>query len=191
MYIVVGLGNPGKKYENNRHNVGFMTVDRLAEKLGISITKSKFKSVYGEANYKGKKLILVKPQTFMNVSGESVQPFVKFFNVDLENLIVITDDIDIEFGTVRIRKKGSAGTHNGLKSIVNLLGNSSFPRIKVAVGRKPSYMDLADYVLSNFTKDEKEILEKEIDLAVEAVLHIVESGLDEAMNKVNPIKYSL
>lgn len=189
MYIIVGLGNPGRKYERNRHNVGFMVIDKLAECLDINVSKLKFKGLYGQGSYKGEKVILLKPQTYMNASGESVQPFVNYFNCPEENLIVITDDIDIDFGMVRVRKQGSAGTHNGMKSIINLLGTKNFPRVKVAVGKKPSYMDLADFVLSNFNKSEEEILEKELDLAKEACLEIIASGIDQSMNKVNSVKF--
>lgn len=189
MYLIVGLGNPGKKYEKNRHNVGFMAIDRFAKEFDVSVTKSKFKSLYGELNYNGKKLILMKPQTYMNASGEAVQSFSNYYNIDPENIIVIVDDIDINFGTVRIRKTGSAGTHNGLKSIVNLLGSKNFPRIKVSVGKKEEYMDLADFVISDFSKNQKDVLEKELDLTVKAILSIIEDGIDIAMNKINPIKF--
>lgn len=188
MYLIVGLGNPGSKYENNRHNVGFMAIDLIAEKLGVSVNKLKFKGLYGQANYKGEKLILLKPQTFMNSSGESVSQFFNYYKIEPEKLIVLVDDIDIEFGRVRIRKKGSAGTHNGLKSIVNLLGTSDFPRIKIAVGKNPSYMDLVNFVLGNFSKEEKKIIDKEIELASQAVFDLVDKDLDYAMNRINPIK---
>lgn len=188
MYIIVGLGNPGKKYEGNRHNVGFMTIDKLADCLDIRVNKLRFKGLYGQGMYKGEKIILLKPQTYMNVSGESVEPFINYYNIDLDKLIVVTDDIDIDFGMVRVRKKGSAGTHNGMKSIISLLGSNDFPRIKIAVGKRPTYMDLADFVLSNFRKEETEVLEKEIELAKDAVLEIVENGIDTAMNKINSIR---
>ena len=188
MYLIVGLGNPGSKYENNRHNVGFMAIDLIAEKLGVSINKLKFKGLYGQANYKGEKLILLKPQTFMNSSGESVSQFYNYYKVEPEKLIVLVDDIDIEFGRVRIRKQGSAGTHNGLKSLVNLLGTSDFPRIKIAVGKRPAYMDLVNFVLGNFSKEEKKVIDEEIKLASQAVFDIVDQGLDFAMNRVNPVK---
>ncbi|NLW52366.1 MAG: aminoacyl-tRNA hydrolase [Tissierellia bacterium] len=188
MYIIVGLGNPGKKYEGNRHNVGFMTIDKLASIMDINVNRLKFKGLYGQGMYKGEKVILLKPQTYMNASGESVVPFVNYYDIDLENLIVITDDIDIDFGMVRVRKKGSAGTHNGMKSIISLLGDSDFPRVKIAVGKKPSYMDLADFVLSNFRKDEIDTLEKEIELASDAVLEMITNGLDASMNKINSIR---
>lgn len=189
MYLIVGLGNPGRRYEETRHNVGFMTLDRLADKLGIAINRIKFKGLYGQGNYKGEKVILLKPQTYMNLSGESVMPFVNYYQIPIENVIVIVDDVDIEFGRVRVRKKGSPGTHNGLKSITQLLGDSNFPRIKIAVGQKPSYMDLAAYVLGKFTDNEKDILDKELDLAAKAALDIVSDGVEYAMNQTNPIKF--
>lgn len=188
MFLIVGLGNPGKRYENTRHNVGFMTVDYLAEKLGITVNKIRFKGAYGQAIYKGQKVILLKPQTFMNLSGESVRPVMDYFGIKEENLIVLTDDIDIEFGMVRVKKKGSAGTHNGLKSIIQHLGSQDFPRVKIAVGKKPAYMDLADFVLSKFDKDEVKILDQEIELAGQACFEIIENGIDTAMNKINAVK---
>lgn len=188
MFLIVGLGNPGKRYENTRHNVGFMTVDYLAEKLGITVNKLKFKGLYGQTIYKGQKIILLKPQTYMNLSGQSVKPMMEYFGIKEENLIVLTDDIDIEFGRVRIRKKGSAGTHNGLKSIIKDLGSMDFSRIKIAVGKKPAYMDLADFVLSRFDKAELKILKEEIELAGQACLEIIENGIDAAMNKTNAVK---
>lgn len=188
MYLIVGLGNPGGKYAGNRHNVGFMLIDLLAKSLGADANKAKFKGLYGEARLDGQKLILLKPQTYMNASGESVRAFKDFYGIDDENIIVIADDIDIDFGRVRVRKKGSAGGHNGLKSIINHIGSQDFPRIKIGVNKKPDYMDLADFVLSNFTDSEKKVLEKELDLAKEAVLQIVSRDVDYAMNNINPIR---
>lgn len=188
MYLIVGLGNPGEKYAGNRHNVGFMLIDLLAEYLGVDVRKAKFKGLYGEAVFEGQKLILLKPQTYMNSSGEAVRAFKEFYKIENENIIVISDDIDIDFGMVRVRKKGSAGGHNGLKSIINHIGGQDFPRIKIAVNKKPDYMDLADFVLSNFTTSEKKVLEKELDLAKEAVFDIVGKDIDSAMNKINPVR---
>ncbi len=189
MFLIVGLGNPGDKYENSRHNVGFMAIDKLADKLNIKVDKLKFKGLFGQGTYRGEKIILLKPQTFMNNSGESVVQFFNYYKLEPEELIVLVDDIDIEFGMVRVRKKGSAGTHNGMKSLVQHLGHGDFPRIKIAVGKKPSYMDLANFVLGKFSKDEESILEKEIDLAVEAALDIVDHGIDHSMNTTNSIKF--
>lgn len=189
MYLIVGLGNPGKRYEKTRHNVGFSAIDKIAERLDIDVSKLKFKGQFGQGTYKGEKVILLKPQTYMNNSGESVQAFYKYYNIENDRLIVLVDDIDIDFGTVRIKKKGSAGTHNGMKSIIQMLGHGDFSRIKIAVGKKPSYMDLANFVLGRFTSDETEIIEKEIDLAADSVLDIIEAGLDYAMNHTNSIKF--
>ena len=158
MYCIVGLGNPGLKYENTRHNAGFLTIDYLANKFGIDVKKSKFKSLYGQGVISGQKVMLVKPQTYMNNSGEAVREIKNFYKFDMDKLIVIYDDIDIEFGTIRIRKKGSAGTHNGMKSIIYQIQDDKFPRIKIAVGKKPEYMDLANFVLSGFTEKEAEVI---------------------------------
>lgn len=190
MFLIVGLGNPGSKYEKTRHNVGFMAIDRISEKLDIKVNKLKFKGLFGQGNYNGEKIILLKPQTFMNASGESVVQFMNYYNIDIEQLIVLVDDVDIDFGMVRVRKQGSAGTHNGLKSIVQMLGGKkNFPRVKIAVNNKPSYMDLANFVLGTFSKDEQAIVDKELDLAVKATLDIVEHGTDYSMNNANSIKF--
>lgn len=189
MYLIVGLGNPGRKYEKTRHNVGFDTIDSLSEYFNINVDKIKFKGIYGETRYKGEKVILLKPETFMNASGECIQPFMDYYNIKDENLIVIVDDIDIKFGTVRVRKNGSAGTHNGLKSIINRTGTKNFPRIKVAVNQKPKYMDLSNFVLSTFSNDERKIVDKEIELARDTVLSIIDNGVDIAMNEANPIDF--
>ena len=185
MILVVGLGNPGNQYENTRHNVGFLTVDILAEKLNISVKKLKFKSLYGETILNTEKLILIKPQTFMNNSGESVREWVNFYKVPPENLIVIQDDIDIPFATLRLRQKGSAGTHNGMKSIIYQIQQDNFPRVKIGVGQKKGPMDLADFVLSGFAKEEQKSIEEVILLAADAVLDIVKNGIEHAMNQYN------
>ncbi len=188
MYLIVGLGNPGKRYENTRHNVGFDTIDLLADYFNVKLDKVKFRGSYAETRFNNEKIILLKPETYMNLSGESVQQFVDYYGVDLDKLIVIVDDIDIKFGTVRIRKNGTAGTHNGMKSIISRLGGEGeFPRIKIAINQKPDYMNLADYVLSKFTDKERIIVDKEIENAKEAVLCIIEQGIDIAMNKINPL----
>ena len=185
MYVIVGLGNPGKTYSNTRHNVGFNTVDLLAEKNNIEINKIKFKSVYGEGRINGKKLILVKPQTYMNNSGEAVRDIANFYKIDPSKIIVIVDDIDIDFASVRIRKKGSAGSHNGLKSIIRLLGRDDFPRIKIGIGKKHPQQNLADFVLSRFSKDEVEDIEDAIRDSAEAVELILKEDIDMAMNEFN------
>ncbi|WP_282925704.1 aminoacyl-tRNA hydrolase [Helcococcus kunzii] len=188
MYLIVGLGNPGRQYEKTRHNVGFDVIDRLADHFGVKLDKLKFKGSYAQFRYENEKIILLKPETFMNASGESVQPFMNYFGIEPENLIVIVDDIDIKFGTVRIRANGSAGTHNGLKSVINRINNKNFTRIKLAVNQKPTYMDLADFVLSKFTDSERKIVDKEVELAKDAVLEILKSDVNTAMNKINSIE---
>lgn len=187
MYFIVGLGNPGKQYENTRHNIGFLTIDYLANKHNINVKKSKFKSLFGQGEISGQKVMLVKPQTYMNNSGEAIRELMNFYKFKEDELIVIVDDIDIDFGKIRIKQKGSAGTHNGMKSIIYQLQFDTFPRIKVAVGKKPEYMDLANFVLSGFSEREIEIIREEIKLSSEAVETILENGIDKAMNKFNSI----
>lgn len=188
MYYIVGLGNPGLQYENTRHNVGFMTIDYLANKYDIDVRKSKFKSLYGQGEISGHKVMLIKPQTYMNNSGEAVRELRDFYKFDIDKLIVIYDDIDIDFGTIRIRKKGSAGSHNGMKSIIYQIQDDQFPRIKVSIGKKPEKWDLANFVLSGFSKEEAKILEDEIRIAAEAIEIILKDDIDKAMNKCNSIK---
>lgn len=184
MYIIVGLGNPGKKYENTRHNMGFIAVDLLAEKYGIKVEKNKFKALVGEGRIAGRKVLLVKPQTYMNLSGQSVMEVMNFYKEDIENLIVIYDDIDIPTGTIRLRKKGSAGTHNGMRNIVYLLQEDGFPRIRVGIGSE-SKVDLIHYVTSGVTKKEKDLLEDALTRAADAAACIVEKGIEKAMNEYN------
>ena len=184
MYIIVGLGNPGKKYENTRHNMGFIAVDLLAEKYGIKVDKIKFKALVGEGRIAGQKVLLVKPQTYMNLSGQSVMEVMNFYKEDIENLIVIYDDIDIPTGTIRLRKKGSAGTHNGMRNIVYLLQEDGFPRIRVGIGSE-SKVDLIHYVTSGVTKKEKDLLEDALTRAADAAACIVEKGIETAMNEYN------
>lgn len=185
MYYIVGLGNPGIQYENTRHNAGFIAIDYLARKYSIDVRKIKFKSLIGQGVISGQKVMLVKPQTYMNNSGEAIREIYKYFDFDHDKLIVIYDDIDIDFGSIRIRKKGSAGTHNGMKSIIYNLEFDDFPRIKVAVGKKPSYMDLANFVLSGFSKQEAKIIEEEVKLASDAIEMILEEGIEKSMSMFN------
>lgn len=185
MYYIVGLGNPGLKYENTRHNAGFITIDYLARKYDIDVRKIKFKSLIGQGVISGQKIMLVKPQTYMNNSGEALREIFHYFDFDHDKLIVIYDDIDIDFGSIRIRKKGSAGTHNGMKSIIYNLKFDDFPRIKVSVGKKPEYMDLANFVLSGFSKEEAKIIEDEVILAGDAIKMIIEEGIEKAMSIYN------
>ncbi|MGO3752313.1 MAG: aminoacyl-tRNA hydrolase [Peptoniphilaceae bacterium] len=185
MYIIAGLGNPGRKYENTKHNVGFLAVDVLSKKLNIKVNKIKFKALVGEGNYKGEKIYLIKPQTYMNNSGESIREIMNFYKLEASNLIVLVDDIDIEFATIKIKKKGSAGTHNGLKSIINHIDSKDFPRVKIGVGSNRPGEDLADFVLSGFSKSENKEIEETIDKAVESIIEIIENGIESAMNKYN------
>jgi len=187
MYFIVGLGNPGLQYENTRHNVGFLTIDYLAEKHNINVKKLKHKALYGQGEISDQKVMLIKPQTYMNNSGESVRDFKNFYKFDDDKLIVILDDIDIDFGKIRIKKKGSAGTHNGMKSIIYQTQTDKFPRIKISVGQKPEYMDLANFVLSGFNGKDVDIVRKEIIMAADAIEMMLETNIDKAMNKYNSI----
>ena len=184
-FLIVGLGNPGKNYIGTRHNVGYGVIDILAEKYSINMKKEKFKSFYGQINMFGKKCIFLKPLTYMNLSGEAVIDAVNYFKIKPENIIVVVDDIDIPFGTVRIKKKGSAGTHNGLRSIIYHLETENFPRVKISVGKCPDYMDLKDFVLSKFLPSEEKILKKELEISADAVEEIIKNDVDKTMYKFN------
>ena len=184
MYVICGLGNPGKKYANTRHNMGFITIDQLAEKHDIKVDRVKFKALVGEGRIAGQKVLLVKPQTYMNLSGEAVRQAMDFYKIVPEELIVIYDDIDIPTGTFRIRKKGSPGTHNGMRSILQHLGDNKFPRVRIGIG-KSKVIPLADYVLGHFGKEETEPMKKAVEHAAKGTLSIVADGLDLAMNKYN------
>ena len=185
MYIIAGLGNPGKQYEHTRHNVGFDTLDKLAEKYHIPIDTQKHKAVCGSGYIEGQKVILVKPQTYMNLSGESLAEIYNFYKVDTSNIVVIYDDIDLDVGKLRIRKKGSAGTHNGMRSIVKCLGSGDFPRVRVGVSKPMKGQDLADFVLSRFRKEEQADLEIGLEKAYKAVEAMIKENVDIAMNKYN------
>lgn len=186
MYIIAGLGNPTKEYEGTRHNVGFDVIDRLGEKYNIAVDTKKHKAYIGKGMIDGQKVLLVKPQTYMNLSGESVRELVEYYKVDAEEeVLVIYDDISLDVGQLRIRKKGSAGGHNGIKNIIAHLGTQVFPRIKVGVGEKPKNYDLADYVLGHFSKAERAQMEDGYDRATEAVRLILAGEIDAAMNQYN------
>ena len=185
MYVVVGLGNPGDRFAQTKHNIGFATVDYLAEQLNIKINRIKHKAVIGEGSIGGEKVLLVKPQTFMNLSGQCVMDIVNFYKVPLANLIVIYDDIDLPAGKVRIRPNGSSGTHNGMRNIIFLLNNQAFPRVRIGVGKQPAYMDLGDYVMTKFNEEEKPLIAEAIKKSSMAVEEIVKSGISIAMNKYN------
>ena len=185
-YILVGLGNPGKEYEKTRHNIGFMALDFVSRKLGIDFNTQKFKSSYGVGSFGGKKIILLKPQTFMNLSGQAVVLLMSFYKVPPENVILIYDDISLPVGKIRIRKQGSHGGHNGVKSIVSLCGSNNFPRIKIGVGDKPNEnWDLADWVLSKFNKEEMDIIESNMPKIYDALDLMVQEKIDAAMNSFN------
>ncbi len=188
MYIIVGLGNPGKPYEHTRHNMGFEVIDRLAKRYDIQVTERKHRAFCGKGMIGGQKVMLMKPQTFMNLSGESVKSAVDFYQTLPEQVIVVYDDVSLEPGQLRVRTKGSAGGHNGMKNIIALLGTQDFPRVKVGVGAKPERMDLADYVLSHFSKGEWEQMEETFDEAAEAVCVLLAEGAAAAMNRFNAKK---
>lgn len=186
MYIIVGLGNPGKDYQNTRHNIGFDVIDTLADMAGISVIEKKHKAIIGKGVIDGQKVILVKPQTYMNLSGESVREVIDYYKVDEEEeLIVISDDISLDVGMLRVRKKGSAGGHNGLKNIIQHLGHDTFMRIKMGVGEKPKGYDLADYVLGHFTQDERKTMDAAAKSATEAIRMMMAGEVDKAMNMFN------
>lgn len=186
MYIIAGLGNPGIKYKNTRHNAGFMVIDALAEKYHISVKEKKFRAVIGSGAIEGEKVILVKPHTFMNLSGECVQEIINYYKIEEKtNLIIISDDINLDVGAIRIRKKGSAGGHNGLKNIILHLGHDEFNRIRVGVGAKPPEYDLVKYVLEHFDKEERKQMEESARRAAEAAAVMITDGPDAAMNQFN------
>ena len=186
IWLIVGLGNPGNEYAHTRHNCGFRAIDILAEKLGCKIDKLKFQGLYAQTSYNGKKLMLLKPQTFMNLSGRSVLQLSAYFNIPPERIIVMFDDISLAPGRLRVRSDGSAGGHNGIKSIINELGSQDFPRVKIGVGAKPDPdKDLADWVLSGFSANEEKELANALNNAGDAALTIIEDGVQKAANRYN------
>lgn len=185
MYLIVGLGNPEPEYSKTRHNMGFDVINKLSKKFNIEVQKEKYNSLYGTGIIEDEKVILLKPQTYMNLSGEAVKPFMDFYKVKPENIIVIYDDIDIETGTIKIRKKGGAGTHNGMKSVVHELNTEEFPRIRVGTGSKEKIFNLINYVITRIDDDEYVKLENGIVKAAQAVEEILKIGIDNAMNKLN------
>ena len=188
MFLIVGLGNPTKQYEKTRHNIGFDVMDALADKYNISISENKHKALCGKGVIEGMKVVLAKPQTYMNLSGESIREAVDYYKIDPEDIIVIYDDISLEPGQLRIRLKGSAGGHNGIKNIIAHLGTQEFPRIKVGVGAKPPKMDLADYVLSRFGAEEQKMMDEAFGEAAEAAVMMMTAGAERAMNHYNAKK---
>ena len=190
MYIIAGLGNPGGEYKTTRHNAGFCVIDALADRYNISVTEKKHKALCGKGLIEGQKVILAKPQTFMNLSGESIRSLLDFYKVTADELIIIYDDISLPPGQLRIRKRGSAGGHNGIKNIIAHLGGQEFPRIRVGVGEKPKEMDLAAYVLSRFSAGEQEIMQDAYQAAAAAAAAMMNDGIDSAMNQFNSKKES-
>lgn len=185
-WLIVGLGNPGREYEKTRHNAGFRAMDILADQLGAKVDKLKFQGLYTQVNYNGAKVFLLKPQTFMNLSGRSVLQLSAYFNIPPQRIIVMFDDISLEPGRLRIRANGSAGGHNGIKSIIQEVGSQEFPRVKIGVGAKPNpEFDLANWVLSTFTANEEKALTVSLENAAKAALAIIDQGVPEAANRFN------
>ena len=189
MFVIAGLGNPDRKYENTRHNVGFDFIDALAAKYNISVKEKKHKALIGAGYIEGVKVLLVKPQTYMNLSGESLREVMDFYKIDPEEeMLIVFDDISLAPGNIRIRKKGSAGGHNGIKSIIAHTGTQNFTRIKIGVGEKPAGWDLADYVLGHFSEEDRKLVNAAVSDAVTAAVYIMQQDTDRAMNEVNAKK---
>ncbi|CAG9366645.1 aminoacyl-tRNA hydrolase [Clostridium perfringens] len=185
MILIVGLGNPGKQYEKTRHNIGFDVIDYMANKYNIDVNREKFKGICGEGFIENKKVILLKPLTYMNLSGESIREFANFYKLEDDEIIVVYDDISLDIGRLRIREKGSAGGHNGIKSIIQNLGGDKFPRVKVGVGQPKD--NLVNHVLGKFSKEDREHIEKVIPVVSDAIVEIVKNDAKESMNKFNGV----
>ena len=185
MYIIIGLGNPEPEYSNTRHNMGFDVINKLAKKNDISLNRTKFNSIYGTGIINGKKVVLIKPQTYMNNSGEAVKEFINFYKETLENIIVIYDDMDTDIGSIRVRAKGGSGSHNGMKSIISNLNSEDFSRIRVGIGRPQNEFDRIDYVIGKIDNEEFTRLQEGQDLAVEAIEYWIKNGIDNTMNIYN------
>ena len=185
MYIIVGLGNPEPEYSNTRHNMGFDTINKIAKKYNIEFSKTNFKGIYGTGIIEGEKVILLKPQTYMNLSGESIKEIIDFYKLNTDNLIIIYDDIDIEPGIIKLRKTGGPGTHNGMKSVIKEIGTEKFPRVRIGIGKPEHKGDLINYVIGKISEEDKKILEKSTDVAKDAVIEIIKNGMDKAMNLFN------
>ena len=185
MVIIVGLGNPGSRYDDTRHNAGFMVIDNLAKKLNVKMDKNAFQGIIGTGKIDNEKVILAKPQTYMNLSGECVSEILKFYKVPLENLIVVYDDIDIKLGKIKIRPSGSAGTHNGMRNIISLINSENFVRVRVGTDKPQQGIDLADYVLMKLKTEEKTIMDEATENASKAIIEIVKNGCQKAMNLYN------
>ena len=186
MYLIAGLGNPTREYEHTRHNMGYDCADILAEKLGVKFKRSRFGAMVAKGTWNGNQVLLVKPLTYMNLSGAAVAPLAKYYKIDTrKELIVIYDDSDLEPGQIRIRKKGSAGSHNGMKSVVSHLGHEEFIRIRLGIGRRPEQIDMVDYVLGHFSSSERKIVDEALNKAADAALDVIANGADHAMNNYN------
>lgn len=188
MILIVGLGNPGREYANTRHNIGFRAIDQLSQQYSIPLNQKKHKAIYGSGYIEGQKVILAQPQTYMNLSGESVRELVDFYKIEPEDVIVIFDDISLPVGQLRLRKKGSAGGHNGIKNIIAHLGSQDFPRIKIGVGEKPAGWDLKDHVLGAFSKEDEPLVKESIENAADACKIMLTDGIESAMNLYNQKK---
>jgi PTH1 family peptidyl-tRNA hydrolase len=184
-FLIIGLGNPGREYEMTRHNIGFLVIDRLSERWGVNVNKYKFKALLGEYRKPHEKIVLIKPQTFMNLSGNAVRSFYQFYKAPLNQVLVIFDDLDLPFGNIRIRKSGGSSGQKGMKSIIEQLGTEEFPRIRVGLGRPPGKMNSADFILNKFKTTEKKDLEFILDKCVDVVECFIENGLDTTMNRYN------
>ncbi len=185
MYLIAGLGNPEKDYSNTRHNMGFDVINKITNITGIKVLKSKFNALYGMGEINNKKVILIKPQTYMNLSGESIIQFKKFYKISNKNIIVIYDDIDLKLGDIRLKPKGSSGTHNGMKSVIENLKTEDFIRVRIGIGTPENKEDIINYVIGAIPKREKEILNKSVEKAAQSVIEILQNGIDIAMNKFN------
>lgn len=187
-WLVVGLGNPGPEYENTRHNCGFRVLDCLAERWQLSFQKRKWKGVLAETRWEGRRVVLLKPLTYMNCSGESVRAAMDWYHIAEDHLVVIYDDIDLALGAIRVRPKGSAGSHNGMKSVLQHTEGDCFPRIRVGIGSRPAQMDLANYVLGRFSGEEERQLQPALEHAADALLCVMEKGTEQAMSRYNGLK---
>lgn len=185
MYLIIGLGNPDVEYEKTRHNMGFNTINKIAQQYNIEIKKNKFKGLYEIVIIEGQKVILLKPQTYMNSSGDCVKKFIDFYKIQKEEILVIYDDMDIKPGKIKIRKKGSNGGHNGIKSIIQMIGTEEFPRIRIGIGRPKTDEDKINYVIGEIPEEEMPVLKDGVEKAKEAVIYILKNGIDSAMNKLN------
>lgn len=185
MYLIVGLGNPEEEYSRTRHNMGFDVINKLAQKQNVKVNKNKFNSLYGTGTVGKEKVILIKPQTFMNLSGAAIREFKNFYKVNSNHIIVIYDDLDIEPGIIKIRKKGGPGTHNGMKSVVTEIGTQEFPRVRIGIGNPTYKNNLLNYILTKIPEEDYKILDAAIQKAADAIEEILQNGIDTAMNKYN------